>query len=212
MRKHLYLITEHPDEDLVGQIKVTESRLDMARKNQERVIQALSGEAIERGEITDEDRYEYKVVGLGYADFEDEAAYQLCLPATIKDKLAEIDPDHLRKAGVDPDEVLPDEMDYLNEYRTAPLSFPLHILNEIGEPLCGNLTADQESYLGREGYTHLPTVAEKRGEKEWVTFLGDLCGTCRNALLARSDDADLHAGWEERQAALADEPIPDPTP
>lgn len=106
MRKHLYLITEHEDSDKVGLLKTTDTRLTGAKKNEERVIQTLDREAIERGEITDDDRGEYKVVGLGYHDFEDGDDYEETIGNVVQEKLSEIDTEHLEKAGHDPEEVL----------------------------------------------------------------------------------------------------------
>lgn len=94
------------------------------------------------------------------------------------------------------------ESGLLADYRTAPLSFPLHVLDEYGEALCGNLSEAQKRFLDREGYLGQPTIAEKRGTKPWKFFLGDICGNCRASLLARVEEEDIHAGWEERQEAI----------
>lgn len=90
-----------------------------------------------------------------------------------------------------------------DEYRTAPLRFPLHILDQYGDALCGNLGEDQQRFLDRHGYLYQPTVEEKRDGQPWEYFHGDLCGTCRAVLLSRVDDEEMHRGWEKRQEAIA---------
>lgn len=88
------------------------------------------------------------------------------------------------------------------EYRTAPLKFPLHILNEDGESLCGNLTEQQRRFIEREGLDILPTIEDKRKGEPWKYWLNDVCGNCRRSLLAQTDDEKIHAGWEIRQEAM----------
>lgn len=92
--------------------------------------------------------------------------------------------------------------DPLDEYHTAPLKFPLHVVDADGEGLCGNLAADQEDFIEHHGVDVLPTVNQKRSGEDWMYFIGDLCGTCRSALLSQVDDEAMHKGWEERQEAI----------
>jgi hypothetical protein len=98
MRKYLSLITEHDDEDLVGKVKATDRPLASVEKNVESPIQRF-----------DEQRQEFETVGrqvgLGYHDFEDEADYEDRFAEVVKQKLAEIDAEHLEKTGIDSAEV-----------------------------------------------------------------------------------------------------------
>lgn len=103
MRKYLYLITEHDDPGMVGLVKLTGSPIAHAKKNEERVIQTLNIEELEQGNV---DRGTYQCVGLGYADFEDEADYEERIEEVVKRKLTEIDGTHLEKAGVSPEAVV----------------------------------------------------------------------------------------------------------
>lgn len=103
VRKHLYLITDHEDEDRVGGVSFMDSQMSRPLKNEEGPITVL-----------DEDKEGFrevgKKVGMGYHDFESEAAYEDNdrVAAVIKEKLAEIDETWIQKAGHDPDEVLPE--------------------------------------------------------------------------------------------------------
>lgn len=94
--------------------------------------------------------------------------------------------------------------DPLDEYRISPMKFPLHVLDEHGEPLCGNLAEKQRRFLEQHGYLRQPTLAEKRGDQPWPIFLGSLCGNCRRSLLAKLDDQDVHEGWETRRELVTD--------
>ena len=93
MRKYLYLITEHPDEDVIGKIEAADSPHLGATKNEE-IVYTLRNTV--SGEVTGEKG----VVSIGYADFEDEEEYEQQWPEVIKRKLREIDQSHLEKAGV----------------------------------------------------------------------------------------------------------------
>lgn len=92
MRKHFALVTEHPDPDVVGLVKITDSQLPNVLKNVERVCHTLNLDTEERGE--------YQAVGMGYADFEDENDYRVRVPDVIGRKVEELDDAHLEKAGV----------------------------------------------------------------------------------------------------------------
>jgi hypothetical protein len=97
----MYLVTEHEDEEQVGGVSVMDSRMSRPLKNEEGLIRVL-----------DDDKEGFRVVGkkvgMGYHDFESEEAYEdndRCVEV-MKQKLAEIDEKWLRKAGLDPEEVL----------------------------------------------------------------------------------------------------------
>ncbi|EMA31706.1 hypothetical protein [Halobiforma nitratireducens] len=69
MRKYLYLVTEHPNEDRVGNIIVTDSpKMTSAEKNKEGVCQ--------KRDLETNETWQFHEVGLGYHDFEDEADYE----------------------------------------------------------------------------------------------------------------------------------------
>lgn len=93
MRKHLYLVTEHENPDLVGTIKSTDTRLTRGEKNKETPFHKI-----------DEGNGEFYVAGkhvhLGYVDFEDDDPDQDTWLPAFRDKLTEIDERHLEKAGV----------------------------------------------------------------------------------------------------------------
>jgi len=97
-RKHLYLITEHEDEDFVGRIRITDKRESRASKNDETPFHGLDKEA---GEFY----IKGKQVSMGYVDFEDEDDYEENIGDAIDRKLREIDEEHHEKAGVELDEV-----------------------------------------------------------------------------------------------------------
>lgn len=80
--------------------------------------------------------------------------------------------------------------------------FPLHLLDEDGDALCGNLAEKQERFIEMDGLESLPTVAEKRDDESWFYFVGDLCGNCRTSLMSEIDDEALHEGWKDRQEAI----------
>jgi hypothetical protein len=92
MRKHLYLITEHKEEDRVGLISAMDSRMSRPLKNEEGPITVLDEEKQGFRDVG-------KKVGMGYADFEDEEEMEERFPEVIKDKLADLDERWLRKAG-----------------------------------------------------------------------------------------------------------------
>jgi len=99
MRKHLYLITEHPDDSKVGKLEIQDRRHEAAEKNKEVAVQKMG--------LDSGDRWTYKVVGLGYLDFDSERDYQENIADRYPEKLAEIDEEHIEAAGLDPQEVLP---------------------------------------------------------------------------------------------------------
>lgn len=95
MRKHLYLITEHPDDDYVGNVELTERQHDLVEKNDEGVVETFD---IETGERT-----QYRCVGLGYYDFDGDEDYQEDAGDVVHEKLAEVDTKWHEKAGVEPE-------------------------------------------------------------------------------------------------------------
>jgi hypothetical protein len=102
VRKHLYLITDHEDEARVGGVSIMDSPLSRPLKNQEGPITVLDEEESDFRQVGTQ-------VGMGYHDFQSEAAYNdndRC-SEVLKRKLSEIDTKWVEKAGLDPDEVLP---------------------------------------------------------------------------------------------------------
>lgn len=97
MRKHLYLITEHEDDERVGLVAFSDSRKERATKNAESPIHKL-----------DDDAEGWVVVGkevhLGYYDFDSEDDYEDHAVDVMEQKLGEIDAEWLEKAGHDPSE------------------------------------------------------------------------------------------------------------
>lgn len=91
----------------------------------------------------------------------------------------------------------------LETYRTAPLGFPLHVVDEGGDALCGGLASDQEERIEQHGTEILPTVEEKRDGEPWKSFVIHMCGNCRSSLLAQTDHEPLHEGYEQYQEATA---------
>lgn len=97
VRKHLYLITENEDEEIVGSVKELETPLATGEKNVE-----TKSQTYEDGQFWTVGKH----VGLGYVDFATEEEYQDEIHDEIIRKLGEIDQKWLKKAGLDPDEVL----------------------------------------------------------------------------------------------------------
>ncbi|MUV59957.1 hypothetical protein [Halobacterium sp. CBA1126] len=97
MRRHFYLIVDSPNEDRVGGCDIRENRYPQSSKNEQTVQQKRN---LESGET-----YEETIVSLGYEDYENEAEYEDSVVEDMNEKLAEIDDQHLRDAGVDPEEV-----------------------------------------------------------------------------------------------------------
>jgi len=98
MRKHLYLVIEnerHPGRN--GGVSVRDSRAPRSSKNEQTTQQMRD---IETG-----DEWEVTHVSLGYVDYDDEDEYEEQIGDDMVDKLGEIDEQHLRDAGLDPDEV-----------------------------------------------------------------------------------------------------------
>lgn len=93
MRKHLYLITEHPNEDYVGLVRATEQTYVRVEKNKEGVVDKRD---LDTGETWVE-----KLVGLGYHDFDGQDDYEKRFSEVAEQKLSEIDEEHLEKAGVE---------------------------------------------------------------------------------------------------------------
>lgn len=100
-RKHCYLITDHYNEDRVGTLKISDTRIDPSEKNEETTHHVLNKETKEMHETT--------VVSCGYVDFESEEAYEESEWSVFQDKLREIDEEHLEAAGLDPEEVFDGE-------------------------------------------------------------------------------------------------------
>lgn len=97
VRKHLYLVTEHEDENVVGGVKIFDTRLSRSAKNSETPITVLDEE---NGSF----RTAGKQVSMGYVDFDSEEDYEARIGDEMERKLAEIDAKHIEKAGLDPEE------------------------------------------------------------------------------------------------------------
>ena len=96
LRKHLYLITEHDEDDRVGGVSITDSRLSRPTKNEEGPITVLD-------EQKEGFRHIGKKVGLGYHDFEGESAYadNEHVADVIQRKIRSVDRHWAEKAGID---------------------------------------------------------------------------------------------------------------
>lgn len=97
MRKHMYLIVEHPNDSLVGQVEVTDRARPQAEVN--------SVGRVDKRNLETDNSFTMKVVGLGYHDFEDEADIDNRFKEVLDEKLARIDEEYLEQAGMDPQEV-----------------------------------------------------------------------------------------------------------
>jgi hypothetical protein len=99
-RRYFSLITEHENDDRVGLIEITDKRPSRREKNAETPFHKI-----------DEDAGDFYIAGkrvsMGYHDFESEEQYEDedHLTGVVERKLAEIDDEHLEKAGHDPEEV-----------------------------------------------------------------------------------------------------------
>ena len=93
MRRHLYLITDHPTEAYIGKVEAREKAYTNAEKNVETTIDKLN---IDTGR-----RCEMSIVGLGYHDFADRDDYEELFKPVVDQKLREVDGEHLDKAGVE---------------------------------------------------------------------------------------------------------------
>jgi len=98
VRKHLSLITEHPDEEKVGNVEASERQKDRVTKNSEGVVDYRN---VKTGKA-----WEEMHVGLGYHDFESEQEYNdnERFVEVVSEKLAQIDDEHLEKAGLNPED------------------------------------------------------------------------------------------------------------
>lgn len=94
MRKHLYLITEHTNQDRVGDVMFSEYRFSRPVKNKEGPVTVLN-----------EDDRDFEVVGqkvgLGYADFEDEQDLEARAAEVAQRKLRDVDRKWVEKAGLE---------------------------------------------------------------------------------------------------------------
>lgn len=97
VRKHLYLLVSHPDEELEGLIESREKPYPTGKKNEVR--------RVDKRNLDTGDGFTIKVVGLGYHDFQSADPDGETFTSVAEKKLAEIDDEHLREAGMDPEEV-----------------------------------------------------------------------------------------------------------
>lgn len=97
VRWYLYLIVGHPNDDHVGRVRAANKKYDQPEKNEEASIQ--------RKDLATGDTYVEQVVGLGYYDFETRRKSVERYTEVAQEKLGEVDESHLRKAGLDSEEV-----------------------------------------------------------------------------------------------------------
>lgn len=98
MRKHLYLITEHEDDEKVGAIMSTNQRMSRPLKNEEGPIHVLDEEERDFRKVG-------RKVGMGYHDFATDDPDDDYVVQVMKDKLAEIDQEWVEKAGLELEEL-----------------------------------------------------------------------------------------------------------
>lgn len=98
VRKHLYLVVDHPDEEYIGCVRAVNKRYVHPTKNEEAPV--------DRRNIETNETYTERLVGLGYYDFDSEDDYEERFAEVAQQKLREVDENHLRKVGIDPDEDL----------------------------------------------------------------------------------------------------------
>lgn len=91
------------------------------------------------------------------------------------------------------------DVEQMDKYHTSPLRFPLHVLDQEGEPLCGTMADDQYDFVERYGLDELATLRERKGDERLSFLLGDLCGNCRRSLFSEDGTGELVEVWEERQ-------------
>lgn len=94
------------------------------------------------------------------------------------------------------------EVEQMDKYRTAPLRFPLHVLDPDGDPLCGTMADDQRMFVDRHGVESQPTLRENKGETRLMHFLSNLCGNCKRSLFSEDGADPLKAVEEERKRAI----------
>lgn len=94
-RKNLYLIVDAPDDEEVGNVEFTDRRHDGVTKNERGTVTVRDLEAEDPDAVR-----EYEMVGMGYYDFEDEDDYAANMQSVARDKLDDIDDEHLDAAGL----------------------------------------------------------------------------------------------------------------
>ena len=94
------------------------------------------------------------------------------------------------------------EVEQMDEYRSAPLRFPVHVLDERGDALCGSMADDQRQFVDRNGVDNQPTLREKQGDEQLMFLLSDLCGNCRRSLFSEDGTEPLREEWDEMQRRI----------
>lgn len=94
MRKHLYLIVSHPDDQIEGTVEVTDRPRQRAQKNKRLQV--------DKRNVKTDESYVETVVGMGYADFDGEEDYEERGARVIREKMGEINNQHLEAVGADP--------------------------------------------------------------------------------------------------------------
>lgn len=99
MRKHMYLITEHEDEEKVGAIMSTDTPMSRPVKNEEGPMHVLDDEEEDIRQVG-------KKVGLGYHDYATDNPEEEHIAQVMQDKLTEIDEHWVEKAGLELEELV----------------------------------------------------------------------------------------------------------
>jgi hypothetical protein len=94
------------------------------------------------------------------------------------------------------------EVEQMDEYHTAPLRFPLHVLDGDGNALCSSMADDQRRFVDRYGVDEQPTLREKQGDGKLMWLLSDLCGNCRRSLFSEDGTEPLREEWKEMQTRI----------
>lgn len=98
------------------------------------------------------------------------------------------------------------QTEQLDKYRTGPMRFPLHVLDEDGDALCGSMADDQERFIERHGVENQATLQERVDENDaarpLMSVLSGLCGNCRRSLLSEEGTQELQEAWNERQRLI----------
>lgn len=102
-------------------------------------------------------------------------------------------------SGDDAKHRVADGVEQMDTYRTGPLRFPLHVLDEEGEALCGSMAEDQEEFIEQNGLEGQHTLRESMGLNRLSYLLSNLCGNCRRSLLSEDGTEELREAWEKYQ-------------
>lgn len=88
MRKYLYLITDHPNQDIIGQVEITDKPKMRVKKNKEVSVGLRNLESGEK-------QGKKSIIGLGYEDFDSKDDYENSVSEVVENKLEDIDDNFL---------------------------------------------------------------------------------------------------------------------